>query len=431
MYVCKIVLTNIFLSAPDVDAALTERLGADAVALQVVSGRRGCHGVGRGAADGGEVAVGRQGQEVARVDIHLVFAQQCALRTPLVQVARVLERRGVGAVHVARVGVHIEAVGLAHGLNVALHRAGQRLANAATACGAHYLVGVDGHAAEVVFACQVREAGAHGHESAVERGGAVGGRQAERGVARLALQRLVAVHDEAAGRGFVVVAGGVQAEVASALRELAVEVGHVGVDGLDHLHGGGIDNAHRRLEVVALLQRIAARVGHEEVALIQGYAFGLVAHLAGSHYLVVAQVYLGHEALVEVAGAADGLTLVAVAGHIDVLPVAGQTAVVGYVLGSCHGQPLGGHELYDVRPVQGYGYEIVVNLDDVVGRVAQFGAVLVAEPLVAHDGAVLKVAQPAVVGLPNAFVQHDEFLLCAGGGGQQPDSQQADEGGVE
>ena len=62
--------------------------------------------------------------------------------------------------------------------------------------------------------------------------------------------------------------------------------------------------------------------------------------------------------------------------------------------------------------VQGDGYEVVVNLDDVVWSIAELVAVDVAKPLVALHFPILEVCHAAVVSLPVAFVEEYDLLLC-------------------
>ena len=163
--------------------------------------------------------------------------------------------------------------------------------------------------------------------------------------------------------------------------------------------------------MIALLFSITAGVCHEEASFVERYALGLVADLAGSDDLEVADVNLRNIAFVEIHRAADGLALVSVARHIDVSAVTTQATIVGNVFRSSHSGAVRTDELHDVRPVDGNGDEIVAHLNDVVRRVANLVAVLVAEPLIAENRAILKVADSSVVCLPHAFVQEDEPLL--------------------
>ena len=162
---------------------------------------------------------------------------------------------------------------------------------------------------------------------------------------------------------------------------------------------------------MVLLCSIASGVGYEEMTVIEGDAFRLVAHLGGSNGLEGADVNLGYEALLEIFISTGGQALVAIAGDVDVAAVGAQLTVVGNVLGGCHGLTLRGDELHDVRPVDSDGDEAVVHLYDVIGRVAKLLPVLVAKPLVADHLIALKVGQTTIVGLPHALVQQDEALL--------------------
>ena len=146
-----------------------------------------------------------------------------------------------------------------------------------------------------------------------------------------------------------------------------------------------------------LLKSIAAGVGHEEAAVVISYAFGFVTDLNGGDDLESRSVDFGDEPfgkfLVFVADAA----FVTVGRNVDIVAVRGELAVIGHVLGGGDSLAVGGDELDDIRPVDGNCDQIVVDRDDVVGRVAELRAVDVAEPLVADDLAVLEIGDLAVV----------------------------------
>ena len=129
-----------------------------------------------------------------------------------------------------------------------------------------------------------------------------------------------------------------------------------------------------------LLCGIAAGVGHEEATLVQGDAFWLVAYLSGCHDLEGTEVYLSHEAFVEILRTSGCLALMAIAGDIDIAAVGAKLAIIGYVLGGSHSLAFRSDELHDVRPVHGDGDEVVVHLDDVIGSVAYFLSVHITEP---------------------------------------------------
>ena len=197
------------------------------------------------------------------------------------------------------------------------------------------------------------------------------------------------------------------------MRHLAIEVGDPCVDSLFHSHRASIDDAHSRLELMTFLKGITSCVGHKETAFIESNPLWLVAHFTSGNNLESANVNLCHKTLVEVNCPFDCLAFVSVTGDVDVLSVAAKPAVVGNVLcrGNCFAIRV--DELHNVRPVDGNGNEGVVNLYDVVRRIAKFHTVSVPEPLVADYRAVLKVAESPIVGLPHAFVQEDNLLLRA------------------
>ena len=156
---------------------------------------------------------------------------------------------------------------------------------------------------------------------------------------------------------------------------------------------------------MVLLRGVAPGVGHEEAAFVECDSLRFIAHLGCCNHLEGLDVNLCYKAFIKILETILRAALVAIARDVDKLAVATKFAIVGYILCGSHGLALRSDELYDVRPVDGNGNEVVINLDDVVGRVTQLLSVHVAEPLVAHHMVVLKVGQTAIVCLPHTFVQ--------------------------
>ena len=100
-----------------------------------------------------------------------------------------------------------------------------------------------------------------------------------------------------------------------------------------------------------------------------------------------------------------------IAGDVEKRSVRTHAAVVGHVLCSTAGCPIGVDVLDDVRPVDSNGYQRVVHLDDVVWSVAQFRAVDGAEPLVGqYSRCGVVVGQLSVVRLPVALVADNKVF---------------------
>ena len=321
-----------------------------------------------------------------RIDVHAPVAEVPAVGVPLVHAASRGVVGGVGGVDVAGVGVDVHAVGHGEFLDVLEDGAGHALVDAvASGCVEEHLR-VDGGVAELIAHGVVGEARAYAHEFAV-----VGGRTVGAGIVGddeafavgFAVEDGLAVEDDTGGLDVVVVAGRVDEQVLSRLRQLAVEVDDFGVDAALLAHRHGVEDVHGGLILMVLVEGVAAGVGDENLALVVGYSLGLVADLGGCHNLEGGDVDFGHIAAGELLHPVVYLALVAVGRDVDVpASVRGQLAVVGDVLGGGHGGAVGADELDDVGPVDGHGDEVVVYLDDVVGGVAEFVAVFLAEPLV-------------------------------------------------
>ena len=165
---------------------------------------------------------------------------------------------------------------------------------------------------------------------------------------------------------------------------------------------------------MSLLEGIAAGVHHEEAPVVKCQSLRFVSYLHGIGDRESGSVDFSHIASGEGACLAADDTFMGVAGDVDVTAVGGQLAVVGHILGGGDGGAVRADELDDIRPVDGDGQQLGVHLHYVVRRVAELVAVYLAEPFVAHYAAVLEVGDAAVVRLPAAFVEDNDFLLRGG-----------------
>ena len=87
--------------------------------------------------------------------------------------------------------------------------------------------------------------------------------------------------------------------------------------------------------------------------------------------------------------------------NVDITAIGSQPAVVGYVFSGSAGLAVGVDELDNVRPVYANSQQRVVNLDKMVGRVAEFLAVNLLEPSVGKRVVIAIVERElAVVLLP-------------------------------
>ena len=117
--------------------------------------------------------------------------------------------------------------------------------------------------------------------------------------------------------------------------------------------------------VGGLAERVAARVGNIEHPFVEAYAFRLPPHLTGDHHILGLEVYLRHITT----GESLRATLVGVRRDIEIPPVATHAAVVGHVFRCTASRAVGVDILYDVGPIDGDGYQRVVDMQDVVWRV--------------------------------------------------------------
>ena len=84
----------------------------------------------------------------------------------------------------------------------------------------------------------------------------------------IAIQCLLTVEDNCGYGNFVVVARRIDAEVAPALRHFAIQVRHLRIYRLLHLHRFRIQDAHRGLIIVGFLVSIATRISNKQSAII-------------------------------------------------------------------------------------------------------------------------------------------------------------------
>ena len=147
------------------------------------------------------------------------------------------------------------------------------------------------------------------------------------------------------------------------------------------------------------------------MSLVISNALRFVPYLASGDHLERLDVNLGHIPFCECDISIYSATLMAIGGYVNIPPVCGKFAVVGYIFCLSHTFPIGRDELDDVAPVYRYGYKVVAYLNDVVGSIAKFAFVDIPEPLVADNPTIFKVGDFTIVGLPVAFVQQNNALL--------------------
>ena len=86
-----------------------------------------------------------------------------------------------------------------------------------------------------------------------------------------------------------------------------------------------------------------------------------------------------------------------VASDIYVVPIRTEFTIARDILGSSHSPTLRRYKLYDVRPVDSNGYQIVVYLNNVVWRVANLLAIHIAKPLIAYHMIILEIGQFTII----------------------------------
>ena len=186
-----------------------------------------------------------------------------------------------------------------------------------------------------------------------------------------------------------------------------------------YLHSLSIEDTHGSFIVMILLCSITTRISDKKITIIEGNALRFVAHLCGSNHFKCRYINLSHIALFKILKATSSQALMTIACHIDILSIRAQLPVVGNILNGSYFPTLWCDKLYDIRPVDGNSNEVVVYLDDIIRCITNLLAILITKPMVAHHVVLFKVGHTAVVCLPHAFVQHNQFLLGFRGDSQQ------------
>ena len=156
-----------------------------------------------------------------------------------------------------------------------------------------------------------------------------------------------------------------------------------------------------------LRESVASGICHIEFALIKTHSFWLPAHLASGNHLLGLHINLSHIPLFEGLVAA----FVGVGCDVEIVAVCTHAAIVRHILGSPASRSVGMNILDDVRPVHGDGNERIIHLDDVIGRISQFAAVHLSEPLVGeHARRSIVIGKLPVIRLPVSLIADNEVL---------------------
>ena len=129
---------------------------------------------------------------------------------------------------------------------------------------------------------------------------------------------------------------------------------------------------------VWLLKTVSAAVAYIQFSLVNADAFRLPSYLAGADNMVCTHINFGYKAL----GKRFSVTLMGIRCNVKITAVGSHFAVVGHAFSSSAGRAVGVDELDNVRPVYANSQQRVVNLDEVVRRIAEFMAVYLPEPFV-------------------------------------------------
>ena len=217
----------------------------------------------------------------------------------------------------------------------------------------------------------------------------------------------LAIHNHRLRLHIVIISAGIDAEILACLRHFAIEIDAARIDGLDGFHRLSIHHLHGGFIRMILRESVASGICHIEFALIKTHSFWLPAHLASGNHLLGLHINLSHIPLFE------GLvaTFVSIGGDVEIVAVCAHSAIVGHILGSPASRSVGMNILDDVRPVYGDGYQRIIHLDDVVGRIPKFAAIHLSEPLVGEHTrrSIIKGKLP-VIRLPVSLVADDEIL---------------------
>ena len=149
------------------------------------------------------------------------------------------------------------------------------------------------------------------------------------------------------------------------------------------------------------------------MAVVESYTLRLVTDLHGIGDAVVRQVDFSHETAGECADGAVYLHFMGVGSDIERCAVRHHAAAVGHTFDGGNRLTLGIDKLYDIGNIHRNSQPVVVNLQNVVGSVAQLPAVGVHEQLIADYAAILEIRETAVVGLICTFVKKHNLLLSS------------------
>ena len=217
----------------------------------------------------------------------------------------------------------------------------------------------------------------------------------------------LAIHNHGLRLHIVIISAGIDAEILACLRHFAIEIDAARIDGLDGFHRFSIHHLHGGFILMPLGESVASGICHIEFALIKTNSFWLPAHLASGNHLLGLHINLSHIPLFESLVAA----LVGVGCDVEIVAVCAHAAIVGHVLGSPTSRSIGMNILDDVRPVHSDGNQRIIHLDDVVGRISQFAAVHLSEPLIGkHTNRSIIKGKLPVIRLPVALVADNEVL---------------------
>ena len=209
-------------------------------------------------------------------------------------------------------------------------------------------------------------------------------------------------------RHISIVACRIDKHVFACQRRVAVEVFLACFNILNESHRCRVNHAHGRFVAVLFLKTVSAAVAYIQFSLVNTDAFRLPSHLAGADNLMCTHINFGYKAF----GKRFSCTLMGIRCNVKITAVGSHFAVVGHAFSSSAGRAVGVDELDNVRCVYANSQQGIVNLDDVVRRVAQFMAVYLPEPSVGKRARVAVVERKlAVILLPQAFVAKDKALF--------------------
>ena len=101
-----------------------------------------------------------------------------------------------------------------------------------------------------------------------------------------------------------------------------------------------------------------------------------------------------------------------IGSDVEVGAVGAHPAVVRDILGSAHVLTFLIDILDDIRPIDANGKQVVVDLNDIVWRVAEFFVIYGTEPLVGESASCgIVERQLPIVALPVTFVADDKIVF--------------------